>query len=80
MSKDLERGRLCLTRNESQVIMIGDDIAIRIDRVNGKQVHLSIAAPKVLPVHRFEIWLKSKNTQNMLKLKKDLGDNSSDDL
>ena len=68
MERELEKGRLCLSRRESEVVMIGDDIAIRVDRIQGKQVHLSIVAPKTLTVHRFEIWLKSKNEQHRSKL------------
>ena len=60
----LDRSTLSLTRRESEVIKIGDHIDIRVDRINNKQVHLSIIAPKFISVHRLEIW---EGIQNAVK-------------
>lgn len=53
-----ERGRLCLTRNEGQIVVLGDDIFVKVDNIRGRQVRLVIVAPKELSVHRLEIWNK----------------------
>lgn len=47
---------LILTRFQGQTIMIGDDIAITVLGVKGNQVRIGIAAPKVVAVHREEIY------------------------
>ena len=51
---------LILTRTPGKSIMIGDtaDIQITILNVSGKQVRLGIQAPRDLPVHREEIYLR----------------------
>lgn len=47
---------LVLTRKEGQSIMIGDDIEVYVSRLGpGRQVRLSIRAPKNLKVDRKEI-------------------------
>ncbi len=46
---------LILTRFPSQAIIVGDDIAITVLSVNGKQVRIGIAAPKDVSVDREEI-------------------------
>ncbi len=37
--------------------MIGDDIEITVVEVKGEQVKLGIAAPRVIKVHRKEVYL-----------------------
>ncbi len=51
---------LKLTRNEGQVIMVGDDIMIRIDKLSEHQVTVAIEAPRNIPVHRLEIYEQIK--------------------
>jgi len=43
--------------------MIGDDIAVTVIGVNGKQVRLGITAPENVPVHREEIYNKIKDNE-----------------
>ena len=47
---------LLLTRRVGEVIMIGDEVAVRVLGVNGNQVRLGIDAPKTVPVHRLEVF------------------------
>lgn len=59
---------LKLDRNIGETIMIGDDIRITVADIYmsnvpgkaGKQVKLVIDAPRSVPVHRSEIYLKLK--------------------
>ncbi len=46
---------LVLTRNIGQCLIINDNITVRIMGVQGKQIRLSIDAPKEIPIHREEI-------------------------
>jgi carbon storage regulator len=47
---------LLLTRRVGEVIMIGDEVAVRVLGVNGNQVRLGIDAPRTVPVHRLEVF------------------------
>lgn len=50
---------LILTRRNSEVIRIGEEITIRVLNLSRKgQVKLGITAPPALPVHREEIFQK----------------------
>ena len=57
----MEKGMLILTRAIGQRLMIGDDVTVTILGVKGNQVRLGVRAPKQLPVHREEIWLRIQN-------------------
>lgn len=46
---------LVLTRKADEAILIGDDIEVRVLRIQGGEVRLGITAPKSLPVHRSEV-------------------------
>lgn len=49
---------LTLTRFAKESVMIGDNIEITILRVAGNgRVKIGITAPKVIPVHRKEVWV-----------------------
>ena len=51
---------LVLTRFIQEEIVIGDDIRIKVLGVKSNQVLLGISAPKSIPIHREEIYLKIK--------------------
>jgi carbon storage regulator len=51
-------GSLILTRRCDESIVIGDDIIVTVIGIKGGQVRLAINAPKVVPVHRHEVWLR----------------------
>ena len=47
---------LVLSRQKDESIMIGDDVEITIVDVRGDKVRLGITAPKIIPVHRREVY------------------------
>lgn len=49
---------LVLTRKRDESIMIGDHIRIVVVDVRGDQVKLGIEAPRMIPVHREEVYLE----------------------
>lgn len=51
---------LILTRRVGEVINIGDEIEVTIMGTNGYEVKLGIEAPKNVPVHREEVYLRIK--------------------
>lgn len=46
---------LILTRKEGEGIMIGDEIEVRVVRIKGGHVRLSIEAPREINVRRDEL-------------------------
>jgi carbon storage regulator len=54
---------LILTRKVGEIIMIGEDIVVKVLGVRSGQVKIGIEAPRELPVHRHEIYerIKSEN-------------------
>lgn len=46
---------LVMSRRPGEVIVIGNDIAIKVIGFRGDNVRLGIAAPKEIPVHRQEV-------------------------
>ena len=55
---------LILTRRIQEAIRIYDDISITILGVKGNNVRLGIEAPKQVPVHREEIYIRIKNNDS----------------
>ena len=51
---------LILTRKVGEVIMIGEDIVVKVLGVRSGQVKIGIEAPRALPVHRHEIFERIK--------------------
>ncbi len=49
---------LILTRRIGETIMIGDNVAMTVLGINGKQVRIGIDAPADVTVHREEIYLR----------------------
>lgn len=47
---------LVLSRGKDESIMIGEDVEVVIVDVRGNKVRLGINAPKIIPVHRKEIF------------------------
>ncbi|MBN8742569.1 MAG: hypothetical protein BGP24_07690 [Lysobacterales bacterium 69-70] len=47
---------LILSRDETELLRIGDDIAIHVLRILGSSVRLGIDAPRDIPVHREEVY------------------------
>ncbi|MCP3867756.1 MAG: carbon storage regulator [Gammaproteobacteria bacterium] len=59
---------LTLSRSEGEIVRIGDNIAIVVHRINGKQVKLSFEAPRDVEILREELY-QAKQRQ-----KDDVGD------
>lgn len=49
---------LVLSRKLDETIVINDDIIIKIIGLNSNQVRIGIDAPKSIPVHREEVYVK----------------------
>ncbi len=54
---------LILTRKVGEVIMIGEDIQVKVLGVRSGQVKIGIEAPRALPVHRHEIFERIKSEE-----------------
>jgi carbon storage regulator len=50
---------LVMTRREGESIQIDDNIVVRIERIDGSQVKVSIDAPHSLPIVRTEMFKQS---------------------
>ena len=55
---------LILTRKSGESLMIGEDISVTVLGVKGNQVRIGINAPKVISVHREEIFDKIKDNSD----------------
>ncbi|MED4454449.1 carbon storage regulator CsrA [Metabacillus fastidiosus] len=55
---------LVLTRKINEAIQIGDDIEITILSIQGDQIKLGINAPKNIEIHRKEVYLSIKESNN----------------
>jgi len=51
---------LVLTRKEGETIHIGSDIVVNVLQLRGNQVKIGIEAPKIVDVHRGEIYAAIK--------------------
>lgn len=57
---------LILTRRESELLYLGENITVAVTKVKGKQVKLSIEAPTKVNVVRGEIRHRGKRSPNSL--------------
>ena len=46
---------LCITMRQGDYFKIGDDITVRFDHLNSERVHLSIDAPRDIPIVRGKV-------------------------
>lgn len=49
---------LILSRKTGEKLMIGDDVELTILGIKGNQVRVGVSAPKDVPVHREEVYLR----------------------
>ncbi|MEZ4813862.1 MAG: carbon storage regulator CsrA [Bdellovibrionota bacterium] len=61
---------LVLTRKIGELIVIGDDIKIKIVEIKGKQVRIGIEAPRDVAVNREEIY-KQKHSEKEVEIETD---------
>ena len=55
---------LVLSRQKDEVVMIGDDVEIKIVDIRDDKVRLGITAPQSVKVHRLEVYEAIKREQN----------------
>jgi len=55
---------LVLSRKQGEKIMIGSNIVITVNRVNGGKVSLAISAPMDIPILRMELLEKDRAELN----------------
>ncbi|USD23314.1 carbon storage regulator CsrA [Microbulbifer variabilis] len=56
---------LTLKRRTGENLRIGTNVSITVLEVKGNQVKIGIRAPKSLPAHREEIYMRIKNEQKL---------------
>ena len=59
---------LILARKKDESLVIGNNVIITVLGTNGKTTMIGIQAPKGIPVHRTEIYLKICKNQGRDKL------------
>ena len=57
---------LILSRKTGEKLMIGDDVELTILGIKGNQVRVGVSAPKDVPVHREEVYLRIQNEKEEL--------------
>jgi len=66
---------LKFTRKAGQAIRIGDEIIVTIKEVRGRQVRVTIEAPREIPVYREELYLQiAKENERAVQTVPDLLD------
>ena len=64
---------LILTRRINETLNIGDDVQVTVLGIKGNQVRIGINAPRDVPVHREEIYLRIKREERMAEEGDDAG-------
>jgi carbon storage regulator len=54
---------LILTRRVGESVVIGDEITVTVLDLKGNQIRLGIQAPKEIPVHREEVYVRLQEEQ-----------------
>ncbi|WP_444893306.1 carbon storage regulator CsrA [Microbulbifer sp. EKSA008] len=54
---------LILKRRTGELLRIGANVSVTVLEVKGNQVKIGISAPKSLPIHREEIYVRIKKQQ-----------------
>jgi carbon storage regulator len=54
---------LILTRRVGESLMIRDDVTVTVLGVKGNQIRIGIEAPKAVPVHREEVYMRIQREQ-----------------
>ncbi|WP_444907771.1 carbon storage regulator CsrA [Microbulbifer sp. SSSA008] len=54
---------LILKRRTGELLRIGANVQVTVLEVKGNQVKIGISAPKSLPIHREEIYVRIKRQQ-----------------
>ncbi|WP_444941271.1 carbon storage regulator CsrA [Microbulbifer sp. ZKSA004] len=56
---------LILKRRTGELLRIGANVSVTVLEVKGNQVKIGISAPKSLPIHREEIYVRIKKQQKV---------------
>ena len=63
---------LILAREKDETVMVGDLIEVKVIEIKGGKVLLGFKAPKVVPIHREEIYKRIKEEARNNKSKNDM--------
>ncbi|WP_444894366.1 carbon storage regulator CsrA [Microbulbifer sp. JMSA004] len=56
---------LILKRRTGEYLRIGSNVSVTVLEVKGNQVKIGISAPKSLPIHREEVYVRIKKKQKL---------------
>ncbi|WP_444905805.1 carbon storage regulator CsrA [Microbulbifer sp. SSSA008] len=56
---------LILKRRTGEYLRIGANVSVTVLEVKGNQVKIGISAPKSLPIHREEVYVRIKKKQKV---------------
>jgi carbon storage regulator len=70
---------LILTRKTDESIIIGNNVEVKILKLQGNQVHIGISAPREVSIYRKEIYEQIKN-ENASAVQSSIDDSSIKNL